>query len=79
MSYSKNNKGQMKMTESILIIIVFFILLIVGFSIYVNFKSDDIEANIDSAQAIRAEVIANRIPQYQDFSCSKEMCIMIFF
>lgn len=68
-------KAQLKMGETIAVLIVFFILIMVGLVIYTNFRSSSIEEKRTEANDMLSIEIATRASLLPEIKCSEYQCI----
>lgn len=73
--YIKMKKSQMKMAETVSILIVFFILIFASFVIYANQKSEKIDKEIDEKNLMTSIEIATRAYMLPEIQCSESQCI----
>jgi hypothetical protein len=71
----RNKKSQMKMAETISILIVFFILIFSAFIIYTNQKSEKIKKQIEEKEMMKSVEIATRAYMLPEIQCSESQCI----
>ena len=67
-------KSQIKMGETIAVLIVFFILIMVGLVIYSNMKSSKIEEKKEEARQLKSQEIVSAVSQLPEIKCSNSMC-----
>ena len=67
-------KSQMKMGETIMVLVVFFILLMVGLSVYSKVKINKIKKEMQDINSMKSVEIANRVSQLPELQCSQTQC-----
>ena len=68
-------KAQIKMGETIAVLVVFFMLIMVGLVIYTHMREQSIEKKRIEEQELKGVEIATRISQLPDIRCDRSMCI----
>ncbi|MDB4303371.1 hypothetical protein N9934_01090 [Desulfosarcina sp.] len=68
-------KAQMKMGETIAVLIVFFILIMVGMVIYTNMRKNSLEDKQIEDAELKSIEIATRVSQLPDIRCDDGMCV----
>lgn len=68
-------KSQMKMGETVAVLVVFFILIMVAMVFYTDFKKTSIEKKRLEAQELKGIEIANMISFLPEIKCSDYMCV----
>ena len=71
----RSQKSQIKMGETIAVLVVFFILLMIGMDFYTNFKSKSLERKSEEAADLKAIELATRLSLLPEVHCSDYMCI----
>lgn len=65
----------MKFGETIMILVVFFMLLMFGLIIYSNYRSSAIKKEIDEKNRLKSIEVATKVVQFPEMKCSEFMCI----
>lgn len=68
-------KSQLKQSETISILVVFFILIFVSLIIYTGQRTDKIEKQMQQQEALRAAEIATQAYLLSEIQCSESQCI----
>jgi uncharacterized protein (UPF0333 family) len=68
----KNNKAQIHMMETISVLLVFFILILIGFVFYVKIIKGNIEIEKEEKRQLEAIEIAQRVMFFPELQCSEE-------
>ena len=68
-------KSQLKLSETVSILVVFFILIFVAFVIYTNQKASSIDAKIEEQNVMRSVEVATLAFMLPEVVCSESQCI----
>lgn len=75
MAVLKSTKSQIDMTETILILFVFIILLAIGLFFYYQFYFKSIERTAETTLSISTSFLLSYISSMPEISCNNEKCI----
>ena len=71
----KSGKGQVQMGETIAVLLVFFILVLIGFVFYTKIAKSNIEAEQDEQRQLKAIEVAQKASFLPEVQCSEENII----
>lgn len=65
----------MKMGETMMVLVVFFMLVMVGLIIYSGYRKDSLERKAAESDALKSIEIATMLTELPEMQCSEFMCI----
>lgn len=71
-----NKKSQIQMIETISIILIFFILLLVGYTFYTNIFKGKVDIEKEETIQLKAIAIAQRVSFLPELQCSEENIVI---
>lgn len=69
---SKHNKAQIHMMETIAVLLIFFVIVLIGFTFYARVMQGNLEIKQEEARQLKAIEVAQRAMFFPELQCSKE-------
>ena len=69
---TKNNKAQINMMETVAVLLIFFIMIAIGFVFYVKVMKGNIEIEAEKFKQLESIEIAQRAMFFPELQCSEE-------